>query len=288
MTSFNEEPLSFIHQPLLKEKFAHLHLHLSEYSFANLYLFRALHQYRVLRDEEEVFIKGITREGISFIMLTTPPQEVLLPILKQVLADGSVLFPVPDQWLSFLEKWMVQSSFLEADSDYLFTVQKLLNYPGRHLSKKRNLVKQLREMHHVKAETLSSQHLTDARSILDQWQEDHKESNETDFGACQEAIQLFQKLELHGRIVYVDDKPAGFIIGEWLTKECYGAHFCKGLKEIKGLYQYLYQDLAQAVEGSCQWINLEQDLGLPEIRVAKHSYLPDTLLRKWRMQLIIP
>jgi hypothetical protein len=85
MTSFQEEPLSFIHHPLLKEKFAHLPLHLSEYSFANLYLFRALHQYRVLRHEEETFIKGITREGTSFIMLTTPPQQIPLPVLKQVL-----------------------------------------------------------------------------------------------------------------------------------------------------------------------------------------------------------
>jgi hypothetical protein len=183
---------------------------------------------------------------------------------------------------------MVQSSFLEADSDYLFTIQKLLTYPGRHLSKKRNLVKQLVDMHQVRAETMSSQHLADARLILDRWQEDHKEPSETDVGACQEAIQFFQKLELHGRMVYVDDKPAGFILGEWLTKECYGAHFCKGLREIKGLYQYLYQDLAHTVEGSCQWINIEQDLGLPAIRMAKRSYLPDALLRKWRMQLMIP
>jgi uncharacterized protein len=50
------EPLHLIHQSLLQERFKSLALKLTEYSFANLYLFRRLHHYEVIQIDEEVFI----------------------------------------------------------------------------------------------------------------------------------------------------------------------------------------------------------------------------------------
>lgn len=185
-----------------------------------------------------------------------------------------------------MEKFILQASFKEADSDYLFATFKLAHYPGRHLSKKRNLIKQFFNSYgKIRAENLTEQ-LEDTQQILENWQKEHSDSDqETDYTACQEAIQNLQALHLHGRIIYVDEQAAGFTIGEWISKDCYAIHFCKALKSIKGLYQYLYQDLARYVERTCSWINLEQDLGLPAIHDAKHSYLPDKLLHKWRVQL---
>lgn len=280
------EPLNLSHQNLLEHKFRELTPLLSEYSFANLYLFRQLHRYHVIHCQEEVFIKGITRDHCSFIMFTSYPPKISLDSIQSLLSNGEILFPIPENWLPFLERFLVQASFKEEDSDYLFATSKLAHFPGRHLSKKRNLVKQLLNTHEVKGESLSKNQLKDAQQILEHWRQEHSETYlKTDYLACQEAIQNFENLHLHGRIIYVDQLPAGFTIGEWISKDCYVVHFSKGLRTIKGLYQYLYQELAQSIEGNCLWINLEQDLGLEDIRHAKHSYLPDQLLRKWRVKL---
>lgn len=279
------EPLNFSHQLMLENRFRQLDLLLSEYSFANLYLFRELHRYEVIKCNGEIFVKGVTRDGVSYLMPTSKPVTFSPQLLKSLQPYAQVLFPIPEHWLPSFDKNALEASFKEEDSDYLFATSKLAHFPGRHLSKKRNLVKQLFESHDVESVDLSNQ-LNDAQIVLEKWQKEHEEyPTETDFKQCQQAILNFEKLHLHGRIVYVDKQPAGFTIGDWITKDCYMIHFSKGMRSIKGLNQYLYQDLAQSVEGKCEWINLEQDLGMPALHDAKHSYLPDQLHKKWRVQI---
>lgn len=276
------EPLNLSHQKLLKKRLHDLQPLLSEYSFANLYLFRQLHRYQVITDQGEVFIQGMTRDHVSYLMLTSEPTKVSLTLLHSLMTRVQILFPIPDKWLPFLESSFSQIIFKEADSDYLFATSKLAHFPGRHLSNKRNLVSQLLNQHEVKAENLSTQ-FSDAKHILEKWENQENHKTETDYTSCLEALERFKELHLHGRILYIDQQPAGFTIGEWISKECYVVHFGKALRSIKGLYQYLYQDLAQAVEGTCTWMNLEADLGIPSLHNAKHSYLPDQMLHKWRL-----
>jgi len=243
------EPLTLSHQELLREKLFQLQVRLSEYSFASLYLFRELHRYEVLKDNEEIFIRGMTRDQVPFIMLTSPPSRLPLSLLQQALSHAQVLFPIPDVWMPMLERFLKQASFKEDDSDYLFATSKLANYPGRHLSKKRNLVKQLLHAHAIQTEELTQEGFAQAQQVLEQWQQEQSmRREETDYNACQEAIQHFEKLHLHGRLVYADALPVGFTLGEWITTDCYVVHFSKALRSMKGLYQYLYLDLAHHVD----------------------------------------
>jgi hypothetical protein len=282
------ENLNISHQRLLENKFRELNLSLSEYSFTNLYLFRELHRYQVIQYNEEIFIKGMTRDQVPHIMLTSHPTKISPLHLQSILSEAQILFPIPENWLNDLERFLLQSSFKEEESDYLYAKPKLAQLPGRYLGKKRNLIKQLLKAHEVKAENLTNQ-IGDAEQILRWWQKEHEEDfGETDYKACQEGIKNLESLQLKGRIIYIDQYPAAFAIGEKISKDCFAVHFGKALRSIKGLYQYLFQDLAQAVEDDCLWINLEQDLGIPGIRDTKHSYLPDRLLRKWRVQLQFP
>jgi len=279
------ESLDFSHQDVLQKKFRQLDLPLSEYSFANLYLFRKLHRYEVVKIEEEMFIRGVTRDNIPFIMLTSYPTEISHRILRQALSLAEILFPVPENWLGLFDKFLEQASFKEADSDYLYARSKLETYSGRHLDGKRNQIKQMLNQHDITIQNLSKR-LEDAQQILNDWQEEKKkEKAETDYLSCQEGIQSFQRLNLQGKILDVDQKPSAFIIGECLSKDCFAFHFCKALHSIKGLYPYLLQDAVQSLTGICPWINLEQDLGIPGLRESKLSYQPDWLGKKWRLQL---
>lgn len=278
------EPLNFSHQSLLEPKFRQLNLPISEYSFANLYLFRHIHHYEVIQLNNETFIKGMTRDQISFIMPTSSPAEIQDSILQKVLSLSSILFPIPDNWFNLLGKKIIESSFNEDDNDYIFTVLKLATYPGRHLDSKRNQLKQFLNHYEITKKDLAS-HIHDAQHILDQWQNEREDHNQTDYYSCQEALHYLERLHLHGFIVYANQEPVGFIIGEWSSKDYFTAHFSKGLKAIKGIYQYLFNELGKSLEGSCSWINLEQDLGIPAIRKSKLSYQPDRLVKKWRVTL---
>jgi uncharacterized protein len=166
----------------------------------------------------------------------------------------------------------------------IFTLFKLAHYPGRHLDGKRNQGKQFVNHYEIRKEDLS-QYIHDAQHVLDKWQSEHNDNNQTDYSSCQEALYNLERLHLHGFIVYADQLPAGFVIGERSASDYYIVHFSKGVRSIKGIYQYLFQELAKSLEGTCPWINLEQDLGIPTIRNSKLSYHPDMLVKKWRVIL---
>lgn len=282
-----KEPLNLSHQTILKTHLQKLNLPIAEYSFANLYLFRHVHKYEVIF-ADGLFIRGQTRDGRFFIMLTSLPQPRLLSQLGSLLqkAEADFIFPVPEEWLPLFMPYLTQANFKEEESDYLYYTTKLAHYPGRHLSKKRNLVKQLLSSHHMEAQVLQPDQKELALQVLEKWQKEQTEDKKkTDYFACREALELLKELSLEAHLFYVDGQPEGFTIGEGLNKDCYVIHFSKADKHIKGLYQYLYQEPAKLLVPFYQWMNLEQDLGSLALRLAKHSYQPDRLVHKMRVSL---
>ncbi len=275
------ERISLKHRDLLYPKLHQLDTVLSEYSFANLYLFRNIHQYEVMIDGE-VFVKGITRDQQQFLMPIFKPEQKHLSKIKSLLGENEYLYPIPQEWQSPFQNTEFKIFFNEDDSDYLFRVDKLALFPGRHLSKKRNLVKQLVTEHQVESESLSNLNKPEAIAILRHWQQ--SQETENDFEECLEALHLLDELGLQGELYYVDDQPAGFVIGEWINQNCFVVHFDKADKSTKGLYQYLLQHFAQSLENHEAWINLEQDLGFPVLRQSKHSYKPDIIAQKLRIR----
>lgn len=275
------EPLTFLHQGILSQRFSKLQANLSEYSFANLYLFRNEHSYEVIFGED-VYIKGKTRDHFSYIMPTARPQDLCCGELKELLKEVDFLFPIEEEWVQPL-KAHFESAAISGDSDYLFTVEKLAKLPGRHLSSRRNLLKQFREHypeHIVKPLDRSNQ--GDASVLLDVWKMQVNEFG--DYVNCKEALELLEKLNLSGYIAYADPQtPAGFIIGEPLNQKTFVVHFAKGNTQFKGIYPFLYSYLAGTLEGHFEWMNLEQDLGIPALAQAKQAYEPDLILPKLRL-----
>lgn len=279
-----KEPIDLKHQEILRKRFCRLAIPLSEYSFASLYLFREIHRYEILHIGGELFIEGVTRDNTSYLMPTSHPADISPGLIQDALSSAEILFPIPENWLGeFNHPDNCSAEYRESDSDYLFARDKFASYPGRHLDGKRNHIHQLLREHSIRCLPLKSSDI-DAIKVLNQWQEQHGEEIETDYASCLEAIEKLDLLGLFGRLLYVDDQPAGFVIGEATQASTFVVHFSKAGRQTKGVAEYLFQDLAHSLGQSCHWINLEQDLGIPSLRRSKQSYHPDLMLKKWRIQ----
>lgn len=283
------ELLNLTHQEWLEKRFQRMALDLSEYTFANVYLFREVHQFEVIQSKD-IYIKGKTREGFKYLMPTSPVEELNFEDLIDCLQGCDFIFPIPQVWVPWFDPQIFHSLFLEQDSDYFYSIAKLSRYAGRHLSGRRNLVKQFNEFfpeHHDFP--LDASRVSDAHLVLEEWHQHAKEEAFTDYAPCREALDLIEPLHLTGHISYVEDKPVGFLLGEPLNSGVYVIHFAKALIEYKGVYQYLYQQFAKVLEDkNFECINLEQDLGSIELKHAKRSYQPDDYAVKYRISSLIP
>lgn len=277
------ENLDFNHKNILYEKLKKVDTPIAEYSFANLYLFRNIHDYKLVRDES-LFIKGKSVDGYTFLMPTSNPKDIDMEYLKKISSEVDFIFPIDEQWLEHFGDDIVYSN-CEGETDYIYTVDKISTYKGRKLHKKRNLLKQFLRDYSFECQPLTDKNVHDAFDILDVWQDEIDLSpEETDFYACQEALNMHEDLILCGLIYYVNGEPGGFIMGEELNSQTFVIHFAKGKKNIKGIYQFIYNDFAKRLPKKYNYLNFEQDLGKTALRIAKSSYVPDIMYKKYRVK----
>lgn len=281
------EPISLEHKCMLKDRLKSVSVPISEYSFPNLYLFRNTHNYEVFECDGESFVRGKTYDGKVYIMPTKDMRTCCMDTLLKLQKECDFFFPVHESWLDFFKEHDIEYDFRDGDTDYIYTTEKISTYKGRKLHKKRNLLKQFNERYTAVAYEMSKERLEDTKFILEKWMElSGLEKEDTDYHACCEAIRLYDELCICGGIYYIKDEPAGFVIGEELTDDTYVLHFAKALTTYKGIYQYIYNDFANILPKRYEYINFEQDLGKMALRIAKTSYIPDRLEKKYRMKLL--
>jgi hypothetical protein len=279
------EKLGIEHKGLLVPRLKAVKTSLSEYTFPNLFLFRANHGYEVIQDKE-VFVKGTTYDGHAYLMPTSDVRLLETAYLKELMREVEFLFPLPGEWLTAFNAEEFEVAFAEGDADYVYTVEKMSTYKGRNLHKKRNLLKQFLELHTHDARPLTNDRLDEARFVLKDWlKTSQMKVEETDYGPCFEALERYEELVLCGGIYYANDEPAGFVLGEELNPETFVLHFAKARTKFKGIYQYLFNNFAKILPPSYKYLNLEQDLDRENLRVFKSSYVPYALLKKARVKL---
>lgn len=277
------EKLDLKHKNLLFDRLKKVNTRISEYSFANLYLFRRSHQYEVCFIEDKIFIKGLTYDGLTYYMPTERFDTIDQKMIERLLNDVEIIFPLDYDWLKNYEDSYIITSNLD-DTDYIYTTDKMTTLKGRNLHGKRNLLKQFMEKYKASSKPLTDETKKDALYILDLWQESIGEPiSETDYLANIDGINYAEELIICGIIYYVDDRPVGFIMGEEISDDTFVVHFAKGIKEYKGIYQYIYNSFANILPKRYIYLNFEQDLGKPSLRLAKSSYEPDIMLHKYRL-----
>jgi hypothetical protein len=258
----------------------------SEYSFSNLYLFRREHDYRIYREDGFVFLQGITYDGLRYLMPLSPLDEVGIDRLKRLMATGFSLFPISEKDLHLFDTGEFEWTHNLDDSDYVYTKEKIATYPGRNLSKKRNLMKQYRTLYQYEDKDYSCAYANDALTAMDKWFEiGGLALADTDYVACAEAINHCQEFGLVGRVFYADGQPSGFLLGEELSDTSFVIHFAKGVTTYKGIYVHMYNSLANALPEKYTHLNFEQDLGKESLRQAKSTYITDFMLHKYRVSL---
>ncbi|MDR0561724.1 MAG: DUF2156 domain-containing protein [Spirochaetaceae bacterium] len=252
----------------------------SEYTFANLYLFRTRYQYRVSRRGEGLIISG-QREGKRFFMTpcAVPDRDALIRLFEthdywKGIPDSAL---APNQ--SSLAEWGIAVAEDRDNFDYLYLRTDLAELPGKKYHKKRNLVNAFLSAYTCEIQPLTAETIPHALEALDRWRQDKGEDG--DYNAAKEALELFPALDMQGSIYYINGKPRGWCLGERLSRgKMFAVHFEKGVDAYKGIYQFMNQTFAASLEEEVVHINREQDLGDEGLRQAKMTYRPSGFVRK--------
>jgi len=268
-------------RPALHPKFQNLSGGISELTFANIYLFRKTHNYRISQLGNELFIiTGRDNEELFFILPFGLPDKT---VMKELFSKYEVMKCVSQsqaETLSALDYFIYED---RDNFDYLYSRADMVNLTGRKFHKKKNLLNMFIKNNEYQAKPLLEEYRDDALQILEQWNAGHNPPS--DYLAAKEALEQMWPLQLCGGIFYIDAEPAAYCLGEELAHgNSFVIHFEKAVikQEFKGIYQFINQAFASILPDKYQTINREQDLGDPGLRQAKESYHPIDFVKKYR------
>lgn len=278
------ETIDLKHRDGLVERFRQMHLQISDYTFANVYLFRNSSHYEFVTRECGLFVSGRNKQKQNYVMPLNDPRGCDFKTFGEILGEKDFFFPIPEAWLVYFPNDKFSIRFDESESDYLYLTENMAGFKGKQYLRHRNHLKQFLASYIPEGVPVSDNNVSDAMAVLQEWQDDSRmSSDKTDFEQCGEALQKFSGLALWGRIYYIAGQPAGFIIGEALTDDTFCLHFAKASKKYHGIYEYMFNDTANRLKSEYKYLNLEEDMGNKNLRRTKSSYGPEFLLKKYRV-----
>lgn len=268
-------------RPVLHPKFQSLADGISEFTFANIYLFRDRHNYRISKLSQELFIIAGRDDTEPFFMLPFGmPDEA---VLKKLFDRYRTMKAVTESQIERLKELEYEISEDRNNFDYLYSRKDMVNLTGRKFHKKKNLLNIFVKNNECQARPLLEEYRDDAVEILTRWEQQHEGSG--DFTAAKEALEKMWPLQLCGGIFYINARPVAYCIGEESALgKSFVIHFEKAVLagEFRGLYQFINQAFASVLPEKYETINREQDLGDPGLRQAKESYKPVGFVRKYK------
>jgi len=174
--------------------------------------------------------------------------------------------------------------------DYVYLREELVRLAGNRYRSKRNRINQLLRSHSISYSVLEEKHLAECLELQDKWCMEKRCDDDMDllgeWEAVREVLVNFRGLKLHGGIIEVRGRVGAFTIGELLNPEAAVVHIEKADPEIPGLYPAINQQFCERSWQDIPYINREQDLGIPGLRVAKLSYYPHHFVEKYSIRLI--
>lgn len=178
--------------------------------------------------------------------------------------------------------------------DYVYDIEKLATLKGKRLQSKRNYVNRFYAAHpDARAVPLTADSLGLALELADRWYDSRlAEDPAGDFFLEQMALNRvlarWTQLPLEGMVLLEAGTPLAMTIGSPLNETTFDIHFEKALDRLDGAYAAINQAFAAYLREkypNLQYLNREDDMGLPGLRKAKLSYHPDFFAEKYWARL---
>jgi hypothetical protein len=248
----------------------------SEYSLANLYLYRDRHAYRLVEDPIPHLL-GMTYDGERHALPLAPLDDD--GAVATLLDSVDCLYPLEETEAEALGRRLgIAIDWRDEDSDYLYDAPRLARLDGAKAKRA-----QARAFEEQAAPQLAALEEDAALAVLDGWLADvGRSAADTDFHECREAIALGKLFGLAGHMTIVAGDPVAFLLAGPAVNGTRIVHFAKGRRAFAGAYPWMFARFA-AICGADR-LNFEQDLGKPGFAQAKRALAPVARLRKYRVR----
>lgn len=263
-----------------------------EYTFCNNFIWSG--QFKL----EIAYVNGFycTRSGLDEVEYGFPIGEGdLKAVIELLLQDATerkepfIMHALLSEHVTLLDLIMpgqFDFSTTQDESDYIYTVDKLVNLSGKKLHGKRNHIARFKDNESWSYETIHEGNMSECMEMNKKWCEKNQclENFTLKHEACavKKSFRYYKELNLVGGLLRLNGEIVAFTMGEPLNDNTFVVHVEKAFSEIQGAYPMMNQQFVMHECMNYQFVNREEDMGEEGLRKAKLSYYPDIILEKYR------
>ena len=274
-----------------------------DFSYGGLLMWVDMFKYEYAIHNDTLYIKGLTpgdgehmekRVSFSFPLGSAPLAEsiALLKSWCDVKGIPLVFSSVTPQGVESLMKYGGRQAIeLISWEDYIYDASQLATLVGKKMSKKRNHVNQFKAHYpDYEFQFMSPEDIKEIRNAINKdIAQDASQSEE-----AQNELKLSETLlaeveknnkYLFGAILKTEGKIVAYTIGDIINDTLF-VHVEKAERNIIGSFEMINHCFAAAMVSrypNITFINREDDAGDPGLRLAKQSYHPLYLLKKFNV-----
>ncbi len=271
----------------------------SEFTFTNLFMWRKSYDIRyVILDDmlcimpqhtggprSATFPIGFIKEDGSEGNIE-PTIETLLAHLKES-GERPLLRLYDDKTVEKLIKTFPGKFVITEDVnsfDYVYRVEDLINLSGKRFHAKKNHVNKFKKLYNWEYKKLTEKDTKACLELFDQW---HQGKEEEIPGLLEEREAVFElfsnwdALDVRGGCLLVDGKMVAFSVGEPLCGKMAVIHLEHADTNYQGAFAMMNQQFLIHEWKDFEFVNREEDMGIPGMRKAKGSYRPVFMVKKY-------
>ncbi|MHC4592842.1 MAG: DUF2156 domain-containing protein, partial [Planctomycetota bacterium] len=257
----------------------------SEHTFTNLYVWRYHRPIRAVeRDGTLIFVE--LRSGERRVLGPPCGEEdpsVFLGFLQE--AGVRSLHRLPESAAESLRQAGLRVEPDPDNADYVYLREDLAELAGRRYHRKKNMVNRCLAAYQCEYCEIEEGLIGEVTDMIDRWFAERELGQSLglaeEYWAIRETLDRFTEFGLIGGAARIAGQIEAIAIGEALNEDTAVVHFEKAMTGYAGLYQLVNQWFCKHGLAEFEFVNREQDLGVPGLRKAKESYLPHHMVGKY-------
>ncbi len=261
---------------------------LSSYSFANIYIWNRL--YNIFWEMFDANLCVFFQDRLGCFMNIAPLGKYLSPkALSRSFAlmdklnrntDISRIENIEQDQLLFFKGQGFDCA--HRGNDYIYSRLQLEQLCGSGFKSKRSSVNYFTKNYSYRYLHFSKKYAGECLKLYRKWKNTRKTQGrephyawmlEDSLGCFKNALGLYNKLGIEGRVVLVEGELKGFTFGYRLNSDTFVILFEIADPEIKGLAQFIFREFPAELK-NYKFINAMDDSGLENLKKVKLSYHP--------------
>lgn len=274
--------------------FSYAHSMNCEYTFGNIFLWRASYKSLVARYDDFIICRWGNNENFQYSLPIGEGsfRDAVLAIINDAAALGirPRIYGVTESYKAVLDSDFPGKFSYEYDdgnNDYIYMVSDLASLTGKKYHSKRNHISNfIKNFPDWSYEEIDRENISECIDLHTSWIRNRNDADsDTDYSLEFEAVlagfEHYSDLGFKGGLIRVNNRPIAYTYGERMNEHCFVTHFEKAPADIQGAYAMINREFAKRLaEDGYIYVNREEDLGLPGLRKAKQSYRPAIWLKK--------